>query len=65
MPPYFIQMDMKIFTLASIKMQKLGTLADLALHSIKGETRVGIVVAFAELSHCLVSVAFFRLSKSL
>ena len=56
---------MEITTLASFTVQKLGSLADLALHPIKGEPHVGIVVAFAESFCCLVSTAFFRLLNSL
>ena len=65
MPAYSIQMDIKITTLANFKVQKLGTLADLVLHPIKGDQYVVIVVAFAESFCCLVFAAFFRLSKSL
>ena len=57
-------MAMKI-TIVAIEVQKLGTLVDLALYPVQEELHVGIVVAFAELFCCLVSAAFFRLSKSL
>ena len=58
-------MAMKITIVASFKVQKLGMLVDLALYPVQEELHVGIVVAFAESFRCLVSAAFFRLSKSL
>ena len=58
-------MAMKITIVAIFKVQKLGTLVDLVLYPVQEELHVGIVVTFAELLCCLVSAAFFRLSKSL